>query len=122
MLCPQCGVRTLPVSVVQEVEVIDRILRHLWQVGGNDPLRGTTLRGPPAASSGLRTKAPRRSRKSAKVVVDLRDFAPRAGEKCPGRVTVEGETEADGVRTGEDGAVRDRRATCDGGGVGKWRL
>ena len=49
MLCPQCGVKMLPVSVVQEVEVIDRILRHLWQVGGNDPWEGTTLRGPPAA-------------------------------------------------------------------------
>ena len=30
MLCPQCGVKMLPVSVVQEVSVIDRILRHLW--------------------------------------------------------------------------------------------
>ena len=49
MLCPQCGVRMLPVSVVQEVVVIDRILRHLWRVGGNDPWEGTTLRGPPAA-------------------------------------------------------------------------
>jgi hypothetical protein len=49
MLCPQCGVKMLPVSVVQEVTVIDRILRHLWRVGGNDPWEGTTLRGPPAA-------------------------------------------------------------------------
>ena len=49
MLCPQCGVKMLPVSVVQEVVVIDRILRHLRQVGGNDPWEGTTLRGPPAA-------------------------------------------------------------------------
>jgi hypothetical protein len=48
MLCPQCGVKMLPVSVVQEVAVIDRILHHLWQVGGNDPWEGT-LRGPPAA-------------------------------------------------------------------------
>ena len=47
-------------------------------------------------------------------MVDLRDFTPRAGEKCPGRVTVEGETEVGGVRTGEDGEVRDRRATVDG--------
>jgi hypothetical protein len=45
----QRGVKMLPVSVVQEVAVIDRILRHLWQVGGNDPWEGTTLRGPPAA-------------------------------------------------------------------------
>ena len=49
MLRPQYGVKMLPVSVVQEVEVIDRILRHLWQVGGNNPWEGTTLRGPPAA-------------------------------------------------------------------------
>ncbi len=26
----------------------DRILRHLGQVGGNDPWEGTMLRGPPA--------------------------------------------------------------------------
>ena len=49
MPCPQCGVKMLPVSVVQEVEIIDRILRHVWQVGGNDPWEGTTLRGPPPA-------------------------------------------------------------------------
>jgi hypothetical protein len=46
MLCPQCGVKMRPVSVVQEAGVIDRILRHLWRVGGNDPWEGTTLRGP----------------------------------------------------------------------------
>ena len=46
--------------------------------------------------------------------MDLRGFAPRAGEKCPGRVTVEVETEVDGVRTGEDGEVRDGRATVEG--------
>jgi hypothetical protein len=49
----------------------------------------------------------------AEVVGELRDFTPRAGEKCPGRVTMERETEVVGVRTGEDGEVRDRRATVD---------
>jgi hypothetical protein len=35
MLCPQCGVKMRPVSVVQEAGVIDRILRHLWRAGGS---------------------------------------------------------------------------------------
>ena len=48
MLCPQCELKMRPVSVVQEAGVIDRILRHLWRAGGNDPWDGTTLRGPPA--------------------------------------------------------------------------
>ena len=30
LLCPQCGVKMLPVPVVQVVAVLDRILRHVW--------------------------------------------------------------------------------------------
>ena len=47
LLCPQCGVEMRPVAVIREVRVIDRILGHLWKVGGNDPWEGTTQRGPP---------------------------------------------------------------------------
>jgi hypothetical protein len=37
-----------PVAVIREVKVVDRVLGHLWKVGGNDPWEGTALRGPPA--------------------------------------------------------------------------
>jgi len=47
-LCTQCGVEMRPVSVIREVKVVDRILGHLWRVGGNDPWEGTALRGPPS--------------------------------------------------------------------------
>ena len=47
LLCPQCGVEMRPVAVIREVKVVDRILGHLWKVGGSDPWEGTTLRGPP---------------------------------------------------------------------------
>ena len=50
LLCPQCGVEMRPVSVIEEAAVVDRILRHLWRVGGNDPWEGTSLRGPPAGN------------------------------------------------------------------------
>jgi hypothetical protein len=49
LLCPQCGVEMRPVAVIREVKVVDRILGHLWRVGGNDPWEGTALRGPPTS-------------------------------------------------------------------------
>jgi hypothetical protein len=51
LLCPQCGVEMRPVAVIREVKVVDRILAHLWRVGGNDPWEGTALRGPPEQST-----------------------------------------------------------------------
>ena len=50
LLCPQCGVEMRPVAVIREAKVVDRILGHLWRVGGNDPWEGTALRGPPEES------------------------------------------------------------------------
>ena len=50
MLCPQCGIEMSPVAVIQEVEVIDRILAHLQRIGGNDPWLGTAQRGPPSVA------------------------------------------------------------------------
>ena len=44
------GVEMHPVAVIREVKVVDRILGHLWRVGGNDPWEGTAQRGPPAQS------------------------------------------------------------------------
>jgi hypothetical protein len=43
LLCPQCGVEKRPVAVIREVKVVDRILAHLWSVGGNVPWEGTAL-------------------------------------------------------------------------------
>jgi len=37
MLCPQCGGTMKIVSVIDEAAVVDRILRHLARIGGNDP-------------------------------------------------------------------------------------
>ena len=51
LLCPQCGVGMRPVAVIEETAVVDRILRHLWRVGGNDPWEGTSLRGLPPDST-----------------------------------------------------------------------
>ena len=48
LLCPQCGVEMRPVSVIEEAAVVDRILRCLRRMGGNDPWEGTSLRGPPS--------------------------------------------------------------------------
>ena len=47
LLCPQCNVEMQIVSVIEEAPVIDRFLRHLARIGGNDPHEGTAQRGPP---------------------------------------------------------------------------
>ena len=47
LLCPQCNVEMQNVSVIEEAPVVDRILRHLGRIGGNDPHEGTAQRGPP---------------------------------------------------------------------------
>lgn len=49
LLCPQCNVEMMVVSVIEDGAVIDRILRHLARIGGNDPHEGTARRAPPAA-------------------------------------------------------------------------
>ncbi len=49
MLCPQCGGTMKIVSVIDEAAVVDRILRHLVRIGGNDPHEGTAQRAPPRA-------------------------------------------------------------------------
>ncbi len=49
MLCPQCGGTMKIVSVIDEAAVVDRILRHLARIGGNDPHEGTAQRAPPRA-------------------------------------------------------------------------
>ena len=50
LLCPQCGVPMRPVAVIRAAKVVDRILSHLWKVGGNDPWEGTAQRRPPVAT------------------------------------------------------------------------
>ena len=50
LLCPQCQVEMKVVSVIQEVAVVDRLLRHLRKIGGNDPHEGTAQRGPPGGA------------------------------------------------------------------------
>jgi hypothetical protein len=42
LLCPQCGVEMQVVGVIQEVPVIDRLLRHLRKIGGNSSSLGRT--------------------------------------------------------------------------------
>ena len=46
MLCPQCGVTMKIVAVIDEAAVVDRILRHLARIGGNDPHEGTAQGAP----------------------------------------------------------------------------
>ena len=44
LLCPRCGAEMAVISVITEPELIDQILRHLDNRGGDDPFEP---RGPP---------------------------------------------------------------------------